>query len=338
MKITKLTESQKARFPECVEKWIKIGLSTEPADFDKAEGAVRAIYRLCGLGEPEIVLRMGSPMGCCVGGTLALVGLSVQSQVDENVREQVRQQVWQQLGQQVDQQVESQVWQQVSQHVGQQVEQQVRQAMGDSYYNLYNGQFWGSWGAYVSFLRDVCGWRDPVLERFALEEALITSCGYIWWHETVAVICDRPRFIKRDEQGRLHCETGHAIQYPDGWGLSSWHGTTVPDEWISDRSHLKPETILTWENVEQRRAGCEIIGWERILKELDAKEIDRHPDEEIGTLLQVVLPDAGPEKFIRVKCGTGRFFAVPVPPDVNTAMEAQHWMWGDKDYQPELRT
>jgi len=30
--ITELTYAQKARFPEFVEKWIKIGLSTEPAD------------------------------------------------------------------------------------------------------------------------------------------------------------------------------------------------------------------------------------------------------------------------------------------------------------------
>ena len=35
--ITELTKEQKARFPEFVDKWIKIGLSTERANRPKAE-------------------------------------------------------------------------------------------------------------------------------------------------------------------------------------------------------------------------------------------------------------------------------------------------------------
>lgn len=36
MRIDKLTPEQIARFKEWSEDWIKIGLSTEPANFDKA--------------------------------------------------------------------------------------------------------------------------------------------------------------------------------------------------------------------------------------------------------------------------------------------------------------
>ena len=65
-------------------------------------------------------------------------------------------------------------------------------------------------------------------------------------------------------------------------------------------------------NVEQRRAACELVGWVNILSQLNAKTIDID-DDDIGTLLEVEIPDSGKEKFLQVKCGTGREFALPVP-------------------------
>ena len=71
MKITELTPSQKARFGEWTKKWIDIGLSVEPADFDAATGAALKAYALCNLGKPMVILRMGSPYGATMGGALA---------------------------------------------------------------------------------------------------------------------------------------------------------------------------------------------------------------------------------------------------------------------------
>lgn len=39
MQITTITPEQAARIPEWVQQWIDIGLSTEPADFDRATAA-----------------------------------------------------------------------------------------------------------------------------------------------------------------------------------------------------------------------------------------------------------------------------------------------------------
>lgn len=41
-KITKITPEQAARFGEWSERWIDIGLSTAPADFDRAAAAALA--------------------------------------------------------------------------------------------------------------------------------------------------------------------------------------------------------------------------------------------------------------------------------------------------------
>jgi hypothetical protein len=55
--IDKLTPEQEAKLPEYRDKWISIGLSTEPADRPRAEAAVKELYKLVGFPEPEIQWR-----------------------------------------------------------------------------------------------------------------------------------------------------------------------------------------------------------------------------------------------------------------------------------------
>jgi hypothetical protein len=190
-------------------------------------------------------------------------------------------------------------------------------------------------------LRDVLGWKGDTLSKLAVNEDLVKSCGWVWWHQNVLAISDRPKHLSRDEVGRLHCENGPSIQYRDGWALYNWHGVSIPAEWIEDKKNLSAKTAITWPNIEQRRAACEIIGWTKILKELNAKVIDKDDDPEIGSLLEVDLPDSGKERFIHVLCGTGREFAIPVPKDCgDTALEANAWTYGldAKTFKPEVRT
>ena len=144
-----------------------------------------------------------------------------------------------------------------------------------------------------------------------------------------------------DDQNRAHGQEGPSHRWRDGWSLYHWHGTAVPEHWIMDKKSLSAKEAITWANIEQRRAACEILGWASILKELNAKVIDTDGDPEIGELVEVDIPDIGKEKFLRVLCGTKREFALPVPPDMKTALEAQSWTWDLKpaDFKiPEVRT
>ena len=107
------------------------------------------------------------------------------------------------------------------------------------------------------------------------------------------------------------------------------------------KDQLTAKIALTWNNIEQRRCACEILGWVKILRELNAKIIDEDNDPEVGTLVEVDIPDIGREKFLRVLCGTKREFALPVPPEMKTALEANAWTFGfsSKDFViPEVRT
>ena len=203
------------------------------------------------------------------------------------------------------------------------------------------GAYWGSYVCYLTAMRDIIGLQLPEFEKFKYwEEAAIHGIFRVMGDD-FCIVSDFPEVLKVDDQNRPHCQDGPSHRWRDGWSLYHWHGVQVPEEWIMKPGHLTAKMAITWENIEQRRAACEILGWAKILKELKAKVIDTDGDPEIGELVEVDLPDIGKEKFLRVLCGTGREFALPVPPEMKTALEAQSWTWGltPEEFKiPEVRT
>ena len=179
-------------------------------------------------------------------------------------------------------------------------------------------------------------WSEPIYEAF------IAGCWHLVWTSETLYWVAKPE-LRTETVGRrqvLHSADGPAINC-DSFDTYVWHGTIVPDNWIADPESLTPQMALTWPQIEERRAACEILGWDKILAALDARVIDEDGDPEIGQLVEVSLPDSGPERFLRVRCGTGRMFALPVPRAMQTALEAQSWTWGlnpSSFSTPEVRT
>ena len=314
--ITRLTPEQEADLVDHREIWRAHGLSTQPADFDRAKGVITDFYRRIGK-PPPMFLCFSSPM-MCVLAIAAIKQLAKRAPKGAPLSKL-----------KLSSQLSSQLY-----------SQNLRDAWGR--YHRFAGQHLAYYIAFYSFAAkigvkfDADHWR--IFQGWA---ALAESV--CWWspYDGVCIISDRPRKASFDAERRLHCETGAAIQFSDGWGMHAWHGQRVPAEWIDDKPSLTAKTALTWENVEQRRAACEILGWHRILAELDAKTIDRDAEATIGELVEVTL-DGQRERFIKVLCGTGREFALPVPPTMQTALQANAWTYGIDDaakfVKPEVRT
>ena len=200
------------------------------------------------------------------------------------------------------------------------------------------GQHDAHWLGFHDFFRAIGLHEQPDLLRGL--SAVAGAAG--WWlpHRNLCWVSDRPRLIARDEGGALHTASGPALVYPDGWLLHAWRGTLVPGDWIERPETLTPRAALTHPSVEQRRAACEILGWERVLSELGVRSLQRDEDPGIGELVEADIPEIGRERFLRVTCGTGRRFALPVPPTMTTALEANAWTYGldAHSYKPEVRT
>ena len=340
-KITKLTPEQEARFPEFVRKWTTIGLSTQPADRPRAEKAIVGLYRLAKLEKPMVIW-----LPCPISAALSAAcyaeiiqhrivdrpdSVGGYSAVDSAVGSAVRSAV----GGAVDSAVRS--------AVSSAVRSAVRSAVGSAVYSAGRSFFGGS-----LYNSGYCSWADYfseicaiAIDRNFLE--ITESCGLYWTLDGICFASERPSTINLDNEGRLHSETGMSIRYAGtGWGMYHWHGTQIPAEWIINRTKLTPAIALMQKNIEQRRAACEILGWVNILRALDAKTLDKDRDPQIGELVEVKLPDiGGMAKFLRVQCGTGREFAIGIPPHINKAIDAQAWIVGldPKDFSlPEVRT
>jgi len=292
------------------------------------------MYEGAGLKRPPIVwcsspFAMALTMVCVpsVGASVrASVGDSVGASVWDSVGASVGASVWDSVGDSVRASVGASVWDSVRASVWDSVGASVGASVRASVWASGWGQHEAPWLGIYDFFREVCGLVAQTDKLEGLTE-LAKSAGWILPYDNICWVSERHSEVHTDEAKRVHCESGPAILYPDDWAIYAWHGVLVPKEWIEDRASVSAEIALKQENVELRRAACEIVGWERILQDLGAITIDRDPDPEIGELIEVNLPDAPNERFLRVLCGTGRRFAIPVPNEMQTALQANAWSY-----------
>ena len=145
-------------------------------------------------------------------------------------------------------------------------------------------------------------------------------------HEKFCLVSDFPEKILVDEQNRPHCADGPSHRWRDGWSLYHWHGVRIPDSWLENKDALTVSEIFKETNAEVRRAGCEILGWDKILNGIGATLVNEDGDPQIGTLYRGTIPGLAACGFLKVECGTGREFVIPVPGNLQTALEAQAWI------------
>ena len=190
-----------------------------------------------------------------------------------------------------------------------------------------SGNFWPGPPSFVSFFKHVAGLQLDY-SRWGHYEQLAIHSGPRLMHPRFCIVSDRPTVLKIDEQRRPHCADGPSHVWRDGFSLYHWRGVRVPAQWIEAKDTVDPRLVLSWSNVEQRRALAEILGWARVLDVLEPRVIDADEDASVGVLLEVDLPDAPGSRFLTVLCGTGREFVLPVPSEMKTALQANAWTYG----------
>jgi len=339
-KIETLSAEQWAAIARERERWVAIGTCTEPADRETTEEVISDFYRSLGKEPPSFVWGNGP-----LTSGLAAAALSKEDQLRVQLGDQLRDQLGAQLRGQLRYQLRAQLWGQLGARLSYQLGAQLsRQLSGQLPHQLNNGCYLAQpafWVGHHTVCRDVVGveyapQHDGLLRQW---ERLAAASG--WWfpYEGVCFCSERHERIRFDAERRLHCENGPAILCRDGFAVHAWHGTRVPAKWIEQTADVDPKLALTWENVEQRRCLAEIIGWDKVLDQLSPAVVDEDSPE-VGKLLRVDLPDAPGEQFLQVRCGTGRTFVLPVPPDVTTAREANAWTYGldPEAWAPEVRT
>ena len=332
--LTELTPEQERLFAQHRVSWLEAWRSTQPVSRAEVEAAVTVLYGSVRLAQPEFVW---------VASPAAAVAWSA-----ENVGK-LRVAVWDAVRSPSATQVEGIVLN-LSERLRRRLafvagsavtlaaDDMLRDRYGINFWYRQSGNVWFTWGdagvptvAVREFAESLgCTTATPTSRARAIVDR---SVWYWWPFKDVCIVSERPEGVLLDDRERLHSLSGPVVRFRDGWSAYAVRGTTVPRAWIEDRASLAPETALTWPNVEQRRVAAELVGWERVLDGLDAVTVDAHPNPQIGTLLRADLPDMPGALFLRVRCGTGRTFVLPVPREMTTALQANAWTYNVTEEQ-----
>lgn len=300
------------------DRFIEIGLCTKPSDRDTTEEVIRIFYDHIGEAHPQFVW-VSSPLAA-----IRVICMLEHSQAELTKRGKYDPKAsWPKIIERA--LARQKEWDPSTNMAG------ILDLEREYVSSAFATQLWGQseifWVGYYMVMRDVLGVTYDETNNRLLNEIYRLACSSSWWfpYAEVCVCVERPRAIHREDEV-LHCATGPAVGYEDGYGVYQWRGTRVEREWIENPKSIKPEEIIKWPNVEQRRCGIEIMGgWHNVLPLLPHKVIDEDHDEMIGKLVEADIPDSGKERFIIAKCGTGRTISLCVPPDMKTAIEANAW-------------
>lgn len=305
-KITEITPEQLATFPSYVERWVKIGLDTTPANREAAEEGVRLAYTSAGLTPPSTIVWETSPWSGAVLAAIAANAADVPSYLKAVKAYKAKPATASPSPSEIRNQV----------------------------YTAICGQYEAGWLSFYSVLQEQFGLTECDKLNGIMQVA--QSAGWWWAFEDLAIITERPTDLQRDNQGRMHNPTGKSITYPDGEGVWCWHGVRVPRELIEGKWTIAD--IHANSNTEIRRAAVEHMGWDRYIEEAQLELISEEVDpgnqgrtlklykmgERLfeGDVNLLIMINGSPDRS-----GEQRVYAETVPVEITNALESAAWQY-----------
>lgn len=160
---------------------------------------------------------------------------------------------------------------------------------------------------------------------------LARSLGWLQPHRHTCWLAERPNLLRGDAADRLHCASGPALRFPDGWSVWAWKGVEVPRWVIEQPEQITLASIDGESNVQVRCCMIEIMTPQRYVTLGGAVRV---AEDETGVLWRkrwlasdawaaVEVINATPEPD-----GTHKQFFLQVPTNMQTAREAVAWTYG----------
>ena len=316
--ITQLTAEQEKMMEVYRNKWIKIGLSTEPTNQERARSHIPAYYAAGGLQPPEYVLFAKSP-----AHAVAIVNKLGSDDFCKTVST-------------LPQSQQKALIEAVPDSVGYDLSNIYTNVLSD----YTGGNLWAGWLAFYEYFKEVVGVAG--LDKCLPSINLAQDVGWIFPYENVCILTEKPAEIHLNTSGRLHNTAGMAIKWPDGFGLYSLNGVTVPD-WLVlvPAEHLDVSKVMGISNAEVRLEGIRKLGAGRMLENLDAKVIDTKgaPENPEYRLYEVVLEGQQNKLLEMQNPSEPKKHYEWVPPEIMSVTKALAWRIGwDSFKEPVAKT
>jgi len=325
------------------EVWVRVGRQIEAQVRDQVRTQVRTQVRnqIRAQIPTRIRRRLRAQLGTRIKDRLWNGILTeVRDQVGRQVEDQIKDQVWTRIRAQVPAPAQKNVWTQTLERIEHEVTREVQGQIDRRIFDATESQRGiGDLAVYDASGR--LGMEG--CEYLAGAMTVARSAGWWWPFHDAVILTERPTELHRDHRGRLHCETGPAVRYPDGFAVYAWHGVRVPQHIVTGEP-----TGADWlaeDNAEIRRVVVERLGYQRLLDEVQAEK--RHTDD-YGTLWRIPDPDGNDEDIWLVDVvnstpepdGSYKRYVLRVPTDMPTAHAAVAWTFNltSEDYRPLAQT
>lgn len=218
--------------------------------------------------------------------------------------------------------------------IGETDEKTIEEAFRHFTWPSFQGQFEAAWLAYYQFRHEVLNDMDFDSDTFDIV-CKMSQHGAVYPLSQHVIVTCRPTRLEVPDGINLHCDGGPAIEYPDGTKIWALNGVRVP-QWLAEtpEQELKPERIKELDNVEVRAQFVRKIGFERLMDQFDAEELDRAPDPEGGEYILYAMSlgaDVGTWPLLKMtNPSTGTFHTEWVQQGITTVKGALEFRNGSK--------
>ena len=294
-KIEQLTRTQEKQMRIVREKWLKLFFSGKKINRPKAKRYIEWLYSEAKLKKPAVVF-LESPFGIQYGANLIKkifgekkeVSDQVYGQVSDQVRDEVSDQVYDQVRDQVRDQVSDQVYGQVSGQVRDEVSGQVKKENLEFFNWAWTGLAWDSeWLSFYDFFQKIgIKYKEKRFKEYIkIAETGIYDAIFL---EGIVLLASLPSKVHRNKEGRLHCETGPAIEWRDGYKLWYLNGVVIQPELFNKIPAMTAEEVLGIENSEIRRVVFEVMNKKKLETLKDFQVLEEIRDDGYGNPMRII--------------------------------------------------
>ncbi len=156
-------------------------------------------------------------------------------------------------------------------------------------------------------------------------ELICREAGWSILFEKLALVCEKPTAIHRNERGQLHKDGSLALAHSDGWGVYALNGVRMKPEYVlTPEEKINPMDVLKEENADQRRELIRKVGIGRMKAALPHKTMDKRGDYE---LLSINLGEGAPDaRYLQmVNPSIGVLHLEGVAPECDTIEKSLNW-------------
>ena len=169
---------------------------------------------------------------------------------------------------------------------------------------------WTGWVAFYDYFRAIGILKNEQFDQYC--EYLECGGTFTVVFKNLAITSNRPLFVKQDETARLHCDSGPAIKWRDGFELFFLDGVELSADLYTQviSQQMTFDEIIAIEDADIRAVALKYN--KNAIIASGAELIDDHPQfGELFLIKDKPINDLLDEKelyFMRMQCPTGRTF------------------------------